>query len=289
MTDVSTLGPLRDTVQSVCAARGLTYEPYSHDAYRIDDAICGLANLASGVAHVDEADWPEEVHQWLAGLDRIRKVRASEVTEANIYPRLTRNAVPDASDPAYPVTGLVPGLSLIFAADYPTHVSGLPASALFTHVGELEEVGRISINNLHRLPVPDPDLVDLEIDGSDRPVVAFEFDDFFAPSRLLYASTFAAEHLTPSDHGFLAAAPTRDVLLFLPVDADNILNQVNVFASTVDNLYRSGPGSACEITYHLSPAGDLDAVASLTAENSLYFRPNEYLASKFFHSDKSEA
>ncbi|GAA1096065.1 hypothetical protein [Tsukamurella spumae] len=280
---------LRDTVERVCLARGLACTPHGRDAYLIGDAICGLANLASRVARVDEDDWYEEVHQWLANLDRIRQVRASEVTAENIYPRLTRSV--DTADPDvnYPVEGLIPGLSMIFAADYPTHVSELPAASLFAHLGDTLNVGRMAVNNLHRLPVPAADFVDLEIDGSNNPVIAFEFDDFFAPSRLLYAGTFAKEHLAPSEHGFLVAAPTRDVLLFLPVDGDNILNQVNVFASTVDNLYTGGPGATCELTYHLTPNGGIDFVACVTNEGELYFRPNDYLSAKFFHLPEAGA
>lgn len=274
---------LRDTVERVCVARGLACTARGRDAYLIDDAICGLANLASRVADVDEDDWYQEVHLWLANLDRIRQVRASEVTAQNIYPRLTRSARTADADADYPVEGILPGMSMILAADYPTHVSELPKAALFAHLGEALEVGRIAVNNLHRLPVPEPDLVDLEIDGSDVQVVAFEFEDYFAPSRLLYAATFAAEHVPPAEHGFLVAAPTRDVLLFLPVDGDNILNQMNVFASTVDNLYKGGPGATCELTYHLTPTGAIDFVACVTDEDTLYFKPNDYLGTRFFH------
>ncbi|GAB3134737.1 hypothetical protein GCM10027289_27220 [Tsukamurella serpentis] len=297
MTDFSTLEPLtraqtitlRGMVEHVCAARGLPCTPHDHDAFQVGDAILGLANLAAHVADVPESEWIEVVDAWITNLERIRDANDSEVTEANIYPRLVRSTPPADADTDYPFVGIVPGLSMIFAADYPTHVVELLAADHFTHLGSPVEVGRIAVNNLHRLSVPEPQLVDLGIDGSSIPVVAFQFNDFFGPSRLLYAATFAQEHLSSAEHGHLVAAPTRDVLLFLPIDAEDLFDQVNVFASTVDSLYRSGPGSACEITYHLTSAGDLDAVAHLTADGRLYFRPNEDLAAKFFNLPEPEA
>lgn len=290
MTEYATLEPLtrlqtfhlREYVEGVCIARDLPCEPYNHDAYLIDGTICGLANLAAYVALIDEDQWPDEVHKWLANMTMLRESAQAEVAAEQVFPRLLRDFAPPESPTTYPALQVLPGFDLVFAADFPTHVSELGDPAAVAHLGSLTEVGQIAMTNLRRLPVPDPEFVDLEIDGAPERAAAFQFADFFAPSRLLYAAEFFGVHLARSEHGHLVAAPTRDILMALPVNPDNVLGQVNVFANTADSLYRQGPGSTSEVTYHLSPSGELSIVAYLTEPDRLYFKPNEYLAGAFF-------
>lgn len=294
MTDIATLEPLtrtqtfelRSIVENICAAQDLSCAPHNHDAYLIDGAVYGLANLASHVAHVEPEQWPAEVDKWLTDMARLRSVAEVEVTAQNIFPRLVRSFDRPETADEYPVRQVLPGFDLIFAADYPTHVSELTNAETIGHIGPITDVYRVALENLFCLPVPAPHFSALQRSGSANRIASFEFDDFFAPSRLLYAADFLNAQLDPAEHGFLVAAPTRDLLAALPVDADEILDQVNSFANVVDSLYRDGPGSATPVTYHLTPSGELDIVAYLTDPDSLYFRPNEYLAEKFFNKQE---
>lgn len=197
------------------------------------------------------------------------------------------------------MTGLIEGLELVLAVDTPHSVAMVGDLAQLAHLGTLDTLLAVALENLAALPDPAPEFIELGgvdaasdgagpdgdgrpgggggTDGGETPPVVqlFEFDDYFGASRLLTLSAFVERNIGPAPHGVLAAIPDRHCLLVLVLDDSPALDRVNRLAAVADDLYRTSAGPVTPDVYFQLGDGPAEPVAHLRDDGSLYVRATE--------------
>ncbi|MGV0814910.1 hypothetical protein ABQF34_23345 [Mycolicibacterium boenickei] len=251
--------------------RGLPHSWNGDDSYDIGGDTLGVSNLAATVAAAPAVDWPAMVDHHVGLFVNIKSQRPPATQLHMLYPRIRRQHNGRSTDYALEPAD---GIEVVLAVDYPMYVTELDTLDDVASLGAPEYLWMTALANLRALPVPDHELV--ELDEGPLPVAlhAFQFEDYFGPSRLLLRNEFSRHYLPPSEHGFLVIIPDRHTLAATPLAKDVVL-QCNRLAAIAQSLYETSPGATSPSVYHLDIDDTIDEVAYISADDSVYIRLNE--------------
>lgn len=244
-----------------------------NDSYDVDGATMGISNLAAIVAAAPAADWPEMVDHHIGVFADLKAQRPAGPQLHMLYPRIRRRrgerTCHYALEPAA-------GIEVVLAVDYPHYLTELESLDDVASLGAPEELWATALANLRTLPDPRYELVELDADSLPVELHAFQFEDYFGPSRLLLGHELLRRYLPRARHGYFIMIPDRHTLAVTPVTKE-VVPQCNRLATIAQSLYESSPGATSPAVYHLGDADIIEEVAYITAENSAYIRLNEVM------------
>jgi hypothetical protein len=252
----------------------MTHQWNGDDSYTVDGLTFGLANLAAAVATSLEHERAAAVERHVGLFAEAQEHGLPDVSANMVYPRIRRSRGDQASD--YP-RRITDDIEVVLAVDYPHVVAEFDSLDELSHLGSADELWQLAFRNLRALPLPAEELIESDGESISSTIHAFQFDDYFGPSRLLLGNEFLCGYLTPNPFGLLVAIPDRHTMLVAAV-TDNALLQCGELASITQSLYETSPGATSPSVYHLDTGGDIAEVAYITPDGSTYVRPNPTLS-----------
>ncbi|WP_319458141.1 MULTISPECIES: hypothetical protein [unclassified Mycobacterium] len=263
------------TLGRVLGQHRLEYRWNGDDSYTVDGVVFGLANLAAVVAREPAEEWTRHIDRHVSGFMALREDPTPKAELSIVYPRVRLARGDTETD--YPVRGMVDGLEVVLALDHPHVVSELESLEYVADLGPWPVLWAAAMENLRALPDPHHEIVDVERDHGALPLHAFQFEDYFGPSRILMLREFVRPYFPNLRSGLLVAIPDRHTVLAVVVD-DGALVACGELAAIAQNLFETSPGAITPSVYYLGSDDSVSMVAYLTEDGSTYVKPTAELA-----------
>lgn len=233
-----------------------------------DNTVYGLWNLAAHLAEVPEHAWPHEVQAHFERmLVAMKPNMPQNLDEARSILQLrVRPDVPEfpATPTGYP-QAIGPGLALVAAYDFPTHVSDLHDPSHLQALGPWPTVYEVALNNLRSLPAPSLERWRADPDEPTSEVLAFVADDVFGASRLVVLDELLASVVVDAPHGVLVAVPDRAVLLVHALTGQGVATAMNDLINLTQQRYLNEPGTISgDVYYRPNPQHSVAPLQQIT-------------------------
>lgn len=181
--------------------------------------------------------------------------RTLDDVSAPVYPLLRwAEDLPEPA-PTYAEQPL-PGVALVAAIDYPTHVAELHSDEAVEHVGGWATVRDAALDNLRALPAMHQDTIRADPERDDASVHVLTTDDFYGPSRVLVMDeVLAGLGIAPPTHGVLVAVPNRHLLALHPLEGPGVVAALGLLARISTGEHEEKHGALSRHVYFLPADG----------------------------------
>lgn len=247
---------LHQLVLAALSARGLPADTTGDGVVHSDTMQYGLHNLSLVVADRPWPDWAELVDRHVAA---VAGTAGSTDTPPRSEQRLLklRDEHDLACDPVFVDASPFPGLIVLPAVDYPTHVHEMG------RVGDLDELGgwdawrQTAMANLRRLPPPEHHVLPADPERDDAELQILVTEDFFGASRALVldhvlSSVLGVERPT---YGCLVAVPNRHLLVIHLPSGAGLLSALEAMIRMAAGECRDRPGPISPHVFFAPPGG----------------------------------
>lgn len=277
-----------ERVQAAFNRRGLNAVYQGDDAYLVGDDVFGVSNLSVAVAGEDESEWDRLMDRHFDALLAQLAQRLEPATTGQIYLRVRPSRKDEAED--YPCRGIVDGMEVVFAVDYPQYVSEIGDAAALAALGSVDDLWPVAMANLRALPAPEHEVIDLVDEEPDNfPLHVFFCDDYFGASRILFVDEVVDAVLGAgfsSEHGLLVAIPHRHLLLVYVVEDSQALIGCSRLVSIVQDQFDTSAGAVTSSVFYRGTDGSLTEVAYLTEDGRAYVNPTAEMAAHLFPTNE---
>lgn len=204
-----------------------------------------LGPSAAVAAQAGRQSWPALVRRHVANMLAAHAEPEPETLEdarTLLLPKLRALSDLPQPRPAY-VEELLPGVGVVAALDYPSHVAEVHSDDVITRLGGWETIREIAVTNLRSLP--DPTISDLlgDPDRDDATVQVLMFEDFFGAARVLrLQELLSGIGIEQPRHGVLVALPHRHLIAVHVVRGEGVIPALRAMATLSLGEYRTGPG-----------------------------------------------
>jgi hypothetical protein len=222
-------------------------------------ALANPHNLSVRLASAPPNVWDAEIDRFMASMRFITGEEAqpelplSEAREILLPRLLSADALPEMPGYTRPFSG---DLRLVLTLDHPDTVQILWS---VDHLGDWAALEPIALENLRRLPRPEPQRIADE-DGTGV-VFAFVTEDFFGATRVLILDDLLRDQagVDPAGRGVVFAIPNRHVL------AAHVMTGLDVMAaiSTLSQIAAGQAGGAGPLTpqlFYRAPDGRIGQI-----------------------------
>lgn len=242
--------------------------PSSYDGagyLQVGDVRLPLASMASSAAKAARQSWPtvvrRHVHNLLAVLAASLPATLDEARTL-LLPLLRSN------DPARPLPEyaeeILPGVMVLAALDYRSHVTDVMSDDLIAHYGGWTVVMNAAMINLQSLPEPTISDVIGDPNRDDSTVHVLMFEDSFGASRLLrLPEVLSGIGVERPRHGVLVAVPHRHLLAVHVVRGEGVVPALRALSRLASREFGTGPGPISPHVYYRSPGGQAQQVTRI--------------------------
>lgn len=223
----------------------------------LDQRYYGLHNLALRATSYPRDLWPQVATQhaqsMVAAIQQPDTPPLDEVRD-RLLPRLRA-----ASDLPFVPNGTplaLPGIVIMLAIDYPTHVQELPIPHVEKEYGTWEQLLPLLLDNLRALPAPQhhPKAV------TDNPNSTIHFfhtpgdDDVYCPSRLLILPELLDHYrIEPSPYGMVVGIPQRHLMMVQVIRDASVMDALGPMTNIAMQDHANEPGSITARLFYVSP------------------------------------
>lgn len=250
----------------------------------MDGRTYGLSNVAARAAAQSRTGWPELVAGHVEGLlasHDIPEPQSLDEVRTQVYPRLRWSEdLPDL--PSYVVPAL-PGIVVLAAIDYPSHVAELIGDDAVERLGGWPAILEQGITNLRALEPMHHQVLQGDPERDDADVHVLTSDDFFGPSRLLVLDeVMAGLGIPASPHGVLVAVPNRHLLVVHPITGLGVVGAMQLTARISTGECDSQPGAVSPHVYYRPASGAMgEQVTHVDEDGAMTIQVDGALAEAF--------
>jgi hypothetical protein len=232
----------------------------------------GLSNLSIAIARAPRQDWPgmiDEHASAMASTQRVVEPRSLDEARNLLLLRLCAGdqIPPDWSTQAIEV---LPGIVVVAALDYPSHVSHLTRADALDPFGGWAAVEPVALGNLRRLPAPHHFSTQAGPEP-DSTVHVFHSDDLFGASRFLVLDELlkATLLIERPANGVLVAVPNRHMLAVHVVTGVGVVEAMRGMLQLSTNQYEASAGPLSPHVYYRASDGHTQQVSRPGADGRL--------------------
>ena len=232
----------------------------------------GLSNLSVAIAKLPRTEWPGLVAEHaraMASTQTVVEPRSLEQARDMLLLRLCDGGQipPDWSTYA---TEVLPGIVVLAALDYPTHVSHLTREDALEPYGGWAAVEPVALENLRRLPAPNHFSTQAGPEP-DSTVHVFHSEDFYGASRFLVLDELLKTTLLVERpaNGVLVAVPNRHMLGVHIVTGVGVVEAMRGLLQLSTTQYDASPGPLSPHVFYRAADGHTQQVSHTGPDGQL--------------------
>ncbi len=252
------------------AELGIEVAPDGEGALETEDASYGLRNLAATVSRLPRRKWTKAVRRHVRTVVEAMDLDPDEDDGLLLF---KLRPISHVEEPPSYAPEVLPGILLVAAVDYPTHVQELLSDDHVEEYGGWPEAYRTGLANLRMLPPPHHSTVHGESRHPATEIHMFQSEDFFGASRIAVLPELLAEiGIERPSHGVLLAIPNRHLAVVHVITEDGLLDALRTMIRIGHGEHDGHEGAISAEVFYRAADGETQQLTWTTSERSVELR-----------------
>lgn len=254
------------------AELGIEVSPDGEGALETEEASYGLRNLAATVSRLPRRKWARTVRRHVRAVAEAMDLDPeADADDAMLLFKLRPINHLDET-PSY-APEVLPGILLVSAVDYPTHVQELLSDEHVEEYGGWPSAYAMGLANLRSLPSPHHSTVHGPSRHPSTEIHMFQSEDFFGASRIAILPELLAEiGIERPAHGVMLTIPNRHLAAVHVISGDGLLDALRTMIRIGHGEHDGHEGAISPEVFYRAADGETQQLTWTTSEQSVELR-----------------